>query len=177
MVLNREDKQLADMFDYIILKKGKTIVKNLELIKNPSFVAEQEAKGTHKFLIEKWEKYDGKRAHIVCGLHGGMLKPVHVTSNNNDRKALFQTEYNVVLRFNVEKARINIYENKVVGSEIVGKMIHNLTFDYFYNRDKAIKSYNDEVCDREYGHIIEHVLANINNTDFSYNKPFYAEGY
>lgn len=166
MLLNRRDESLAKKYKYIILKRDKTIIKNLELINDQRFL-EQE-KGNFKFLIEKWEKYNGVRAHIVCGLHGGQLKPVHIANNIYDRKVLFQTEYNIVIKISLNDNNIKIYENRIEQNKIIGNLLQSFSFDDFFNA---------QVSTEHYDQIIKDALSKIMSEGFEYIRPFYAEGY
>lgn len=163
MLLNRRDTGIAHKYPYCILKRDVTVIKNLELINNEDFLKSEE--GNYKFYIEKWEKYDSKRTHIVCGKHGAILRPVHVVSNTNDRKALFQTEHNMVLRINFEKNYIQIYENKISGNSIIGSLRKSISYDDFVSGKEQVE---------HFGTIIKEVIQKINEENFKYIKPLYA---
>jgi hypothetical protein len=162
LIVDYEMNEIRKM-EYVRLKKNKTIIKNLKLINNLEFIEKE--KGNYKFFIEEWESFDGNVINIVCGLHGGKLKPIHISSEINNRKALFHTEFNVTININIKKNIIKIYENRIEGNKIIGNLLQSLTIDNIFN---------STITTEHYDNIIRDVIKKTSEDNFIYNKPLYS---
>jgi hypothetical protein len=142
----------------IIIKKNKTIIKNLKFMNN-LFLNNY----SYKWLLEEWEYIDNNRIQLIFSNDGSKLKPVHIIANNNvGPKALFQTEKMLCLRIQnnmFELSKYSIDEQGIINSSVIqmGNFIN-------INELEKVSLYKEP---------IKHLIEKINNNNYS--TPIYAE--
>jgi hypothetical protein len=93
----------------VIIKKNKTIIKDLNIIEDENFLGNLVQEGIpYKFMVEEWEVMNTERIQLVMANDGSQLRPIHICSDlypKNGIKALFQSEKMLIIR-----AQNGIYE-------------------------------------------------------------------